>query len=366
MKSYKIILALGVSLLALVACQPKATIKCTVAGAPSTKLAVHKLNVSATQLLDSVKTDAQGRFSYKVDIKKNQPEFIYVYYKDEAVASLLLDAGDKVSVRTDTLGHAVITGSPASLELAEVDAAFNEFLEKLMDVESSQEASKLYVDYYRGRVRYVMEHPYSLTVIPVLFQNLGTNLPVFSQGTDAIHFRAACDSLKKVYPDSRYVKALERETERREQFLGIQHAFSNAKVAGFPDLVLPDVKAEKVSLAGVDSKAILVHFWDVNDPAQKIFNTDKLLPLYKEFHKKGLEIYSVCISSDKALWASVVKNQKLPWINVCDGLGSASPAVATYNLQSLPATLLIGAGELVTKPLVTEQDLRNELNKILK
>lgn len=41
-----------------------------------------------------------------------------------------------------------------------------------------------------------------------------------------------------------------------------------------------------------------------------------LLPVYDKYHSKGLEIYSVGVTADKALWASVVKNQNLPWINV--------------------------------------------------
>ena len=58
-----------------------------------------------------------------------------------------------------------------------------------------------YVKYYRECVKYVMANAKSLTVIPVLYQNFGENLPVFGQATDAIHFRNIADSLEMKWPE---------------------------------------------------------------------------------------------------------------------------------------------------------------------
>ena len=61
-----------------------------------------------------------------------------------------------------------------------------------------------------------------------------------------------------------------------------------------------------------------------------------------------------------------MKQQNLPWINVCDGLGADSPYVVTYNLQALPATYIIADGELVDGQVVDEKSLRKLLDKLLK
>ena len=79
------------------------------------------LNVNRYDVLDTVKTDASGKFSYKVNVEKGQPEFLYVYHNDKRVASLLLEAGDKVNVTADTLGNYTVEGSEESARLALVE-----------------------------------------------------------------------------------------------------------------------------------------------------------------------------------------------------------------------------------------------------
>ena len=366
MKNCKIVLALGVALALLGSCSPKASFTLTVKDAPGVSLAIHKLDVSTTELLDSVTTDANGRFRYSVDAKKGDPDFIYVFKGDTRLAALLLEAGEKAVVEADTLGNYSVTGSKGSEELCEVEKSYSEFIAAMKSAPDTPTFSRTYINDYRNRVAYVLGHSSSLSVIPVLYQTIAPGVAVFSQATDALTFRMVCDSLKQVYPQSRYVKALERETKRRENALGLQVSLSKAQEAGFPDLVLPDVNSEKVSLAGIDAKAILVHFWTADDAAQKLFNQEVLLPIYEKYHPKGLEIYSVCLSTDKALWASVVRNQKLPWINVCDGLGAACPALGYYNVQSIPSTVLIADGEVTSAKINGEKALRAELTKILK
>ena len=338
----------------------------TVKDAPQARLAVHKLNVSTSELMDSVTTDNQGRFRYKLDVKKGDPEFIYVFKGDTRLASLLLEAGEKAVVEADTLGNYTVTGSKGSEELCAVEKDYAEFISAMQNAPDTPSFSKTYINYYRSRLTYVLSHSSSLSVIPVFYQTLAPGIPVFSQATDAITFRAVCDSLKQSYPDSRYVKALDKEAQRRENALSLQVSLSKAQEAGFPELALPDVNSEKVSLTGVDAKAILVHFWTADDAAQKLFNQEVLMPLYSDYHPKGLEIYSVCISNDKALWASVVRNQKLPWINVCDGLGASSPALGYYNVKTLPSTVLIANGEVSSTKITGSKALRKELSKLLK
>ncbi len=360
----KVILSLSI-LMVLASCTQKASIEMNVLGAPNEKLAIHKLNVSSSELLDSVKTDKNGSFRYSLPVKKGQPEFVYIYKGDTRLASLLLESGDKVKVNADTLGVYSVLGSEESSKLQKVEQEYSVFLNEMMACEDDKSAVKTYISYYRGRTAYVMNNCKSLTVVPVLYQTFAFGAPVFSQPTDAILFRSVCDSLKTVYPESKYVKALEQETKLRENRLGLDITLSKAQEVGFPPLILPDVNSKKVSLAGVDSKVILLHFWSDDDAQQTLFNTEVLMPLYNKYHKKGFEIYSVCISTDKSLWASVVRNQKLPWINVCDGRGVASPAVALYNVSTLPYSLLITDGTLTSETIKGEKQLEELLKKSL-
>lgn len=372
MRSYsKIAAALAVISL-LASCSRRARIDGTLADAPSSEVIVKLLDVNRYQILDTVRTDASGHYSYKVDVAQGQPEFIYVFYKDTKIASLLLQAGDRVDVSSDTLGSYSVTGSDETLKLMDVEKDEADFSNRLLasayrlrDLpENSDAAAELkkkmtqdYIAYYRSRVKYILTNSHSLTVIPVLYQVVGEDLPVFGQLTDAIHFSNMADSLGTIYPDSKYVKALQKEASRRQQYLNLSTRLSNAEEAGYPDVELGNVKGEKVKLSSVvaSSKVVMLYFWTSTDAAQTLFNTDVMLPVYDEFKDNGFEIYSVCADVDKSAWAAVVRNQNLPWVNVCDGNGSASVALATYNVQSLPVSYFIVEGKLTPAPGVKDE-----------
>ena len=350
----------------LSACGQKAEISGTVADAPDSEIVVRQLDINVYSVLDTIRTSADGSFSYKVDIKKGQPEFIYLFHGDTRIAGLLLEAGEKARVSADTLGNYSVEGSEGSEKLAAVDKAYSKFLGDIYAATEGPEMAKIYLDHYRACVEYVLENPYSMTVIPVLYERLSDVSPVFSQSTDALFFKNAADSLKTVYPESRYVLALEKEAERRMNLLEIENKVRTAEEASFPDIVMPDINGKRKALSSVDAKVILLHFWDASDTAQKMLNIDTLLPVYNDFHNRGFEIYSVCVSPDKAEWGSVVKAQKLPWINVNDGRGGASGTAALYNVTSTPASMLIVDGEISDAQLKGEAGLRRELGRLLR
>lgn len=375
MKLSKIVLC-GAAALAAASCAKTARIQGTVAEAPQSDVIVKLLDVNTYKVLDTVKTDASGRFSYSVEVAEGQPEFVYVFYGDTKIASLVLEAGDKVAVEADTLGAYKVTGSEESVRLQEVEKNYSEFLGRLTGILSAasededmtgvnRALSKEYVNYYRKAVAYVISNPKSITSVPVLFQTVNTGFPVFNQPADAVTFRAICDSLKTVYPESKYVKALDKEAVRREQAFGLSLKISDQEQVSYPDIVLPDTKGQKTALSKVDAKVVLLYFWTASDAAHKMFNVDSLLPLYEQYHSKGFEIYSVAVDTDKATWAASVKNQKLPWINVCDGLGIACPALAVYNVTSLPASFVIRDGSLSTEKIGTVEGLKAYLQKNL-
>lgn len=355
MSRFSKIILTAAAVLGLAACSHTAKVKGVVSDAPSSEVVVKLLNINQYQVLDTIKTDAAGKFACKVEVAKGQPEFVYLFHGDRKIASLLLEAGDKVSVQTDTLGSCTVEGSEESLKLASVEADFaaakaslTAVSTKLLSAKESEAAalreqlSKAYVDYYRNRVAYVMNNSRSLTVVPVLFQQLTEALPVFGQTTDAIIFTNAADTLGTVYPDSKYVKALRKEAQRRVSQMELMARISSARQVNFLDIELPDNKANKVKLSDVHKKVTLVYFWTASDAAQKMFNLDVLAPVYDKYHDKGFDIYQVSLDVDNGLWARVVREQKLPWTNVSDISAGASRYVLAYNLTKLPSAFLIG------------------------
>lgn len=362
-----------------VSCARTAEVEAVVTDLASSDVIVKLLDINRFSVLDTVAVDADGKFSYKVQVQKGQPEFIYLFHGDRKIASLILQFGDKVSVVADTLGNYTVEGSDESAKLLHVEKEYAAAVAKMnalalraeeavspdYAVQLRQQLAQEYVRYYRGRVKYVMENAASLSVVPVFYQTFGSDLPVFAQQTDAIHFKNAADSLALVYPQSKYVKALRQEADRRFGYLELENRLAAAEPIGFPEVELPDLQGQKRKLSEVDSKVVLIQFWTVTDLQQKMFNLDVLKPLYEDFHDKGFEIYQVSLDIDKGLWAQVVKQQQHPWISVCDSRGAASPYAGSYNIQVLPALYIISDGELVDGAVVDEASLRKLLRKLL-
>ena len=366
---------------AMAACTGSAGITAEIKDAGESEIVLRQQNINKFDILDTVRTDAAGRFRYKVKLEKGNPDFIYIYRNDGKLASLLLQSGDKVHVVADTAGNYSVEGSAESEKLRLVEKDYADFSAKMdslanelsevgndaaREAELSSEMAGCYTGYYRKCVKYVMSNSRSLTVVPVFYQTVAGSFYVFSQDTDALHFANVADSLALAYPDSKYVKALRAEAKRRSDLLSLSIRLKNAPEQSYPDLDLPDVNARKVRLSEVGAKVVLLHFWTSADAAQKMFNQDVLKPLYKEFHSKGLEIYQVALDTDKAMWARTVKDQNLEWINVCDGLGSASSAIVLYNLSTLPVSFVISENELVEGTFNDAASLRKLLRQLLK
>lgn len=351
----------------LTACAPKAVIDGELADLASSEVVVKLLDVNRYAALDTVRVDETGKFSYSMEIEEGQPEFVYIFSGDRKLASLLLSAGDRVSVVSDSLGNTVVSGSEESLKLIRIEKRHADAMSALKTLDGDSKAlTQKYIQYYRDCVRYVMENSSSLTVVPVFYQTLGEGLPVFSQPTDAILFNSVADSLEQAYPDSRYVKALRAEAERRSSYLELQNRFANADEVGYPDIELPDLQGCGRKLSEMDSEVVMIYFWSASQASQNAFNIDVLKPLYEDYHHKGFDIYQVSFDVDKALWASTVRGQNLPWTNVCDSRGVSSPYITMYNIPALPVAFILAEGELVDGQIVDEKSLRTLLDRLLK
>ena len=370
--------ALAVLAVAGVSCSRTARITAEIPDAPDSEFVLKQQNVNRYDILDTVKTDASGKFSFKVRMEKGDPDFIYIYRNDRKLASLLVESGDKVHVVSDTLGNYQVSGSPESEKLRQVDYDYRTFsaaMDSLVNLTGtasdaevsalSSEMARRYTDYYRQCVRYVMENSKSLTVVPVFYQTVANSFYVFSQDTDALHFRNVADSLSSVYPHSKYVRALGQEADKRSRQLEMRVRVQTAEQVGYLDMELPDTQGKKIRLSDVDAKAVLVCFWSPADALQKMSNLDVLKEVYEDYHAKGLEIYQVAIAVDKPSWERIVSAQGLGWINVCDGLGQNSPVVGMYNLSRLPAYFLIVDGQLSDDVITDGKSLRRALQKVL-
>lgn len=369
------LLLAAASILLVSACNDGAKISGTIEGAPDSEIVVNRLEINKLQAVDTIRTDANGKFAVKVDVEKGNPEFYYINRGSSRLAAVVVNAGDKLTVTADTLGSFDVKGSADAELYCQVEKDYKAFTDKMAQLadkyaenhapEISQAMGKTFVDYYRSRLRFVVENVHSIVAVPVLYQKAG-NLQVFGQQVDAIHFRNLADTLETVYPESRYVKALRSEAQKRIGTLDLVTRINTADQIGMFDIELPDLKAEKKKLSDMDAKVVLLHFWTNRIPEQRQFNLEVLKPIYMTYASKGLDIYQVAFDENKNEWANTVKGQNLPWTSVCDINGEYSKYLSLYNVKSLPAVFFLKDGELQQVEVETVQDLVNAIESLLK
>ena len=361
-----------------------ARISLTVKGAPdSTEVVVSRLAMNEIQVLDTVYT-SNGKVTCGVPVYAGSPEFIYLSYGNGENVSLLLQNREKVSVTADWAapGKVEIRGSEESVLMQEVDsvikafnAEFDRMASELAEAEErggqaevtrlKRELGSVYVKCKQNAIKYVYSHPKSMSVIPVLYMKTSGGLPVFSQTTDAILMERVYDSLKTVYPASPYLVSLADEVSLRLNAMEIQNRMAAAEAVDFPEIVLNDVNGQQQSLTALKGKVIILMFWDASNVEQRVYNTD-LKILYERYHSRGLEIYQVGLNSDKTAWAMQVKEQKLPWISVCDPSAGASVGAMLYNVTQLPAMYVISRdGSIQSKDVFDMRRLEMEIGRLL-
>ncbi len=378
---------MGLAALMAVSCSKSntAVVNARIEGAANKDLVVSQLAVNQIKFVDSVKTDASGNLKSTITLQSDAPDFYYLSYNGKRLASLILKPGDKVNVTVDTLGKGLaIEGSEESAllqkyneALAAAVAEFDALSVKLADASQTgdreavqqynSQLGKVFVKHKQNMIRNVMQNPYSFANIQALYQTFVQGLPVFGAENDYMLVQRVHDSLQTVYPGSVYLKSLQEQVASAKAAMAFAEKLSNAQETSFPNISLPDINAKNVELASLEGKPFILMFWVSADVNQKMFNND-LLDIYRKYSKSGLEIYQVAIDTDKTAWATAVKEQNLPWISVCDGKGAASPALATYNIYSVPSIFVFDRkGDIVaSQGLFSKAALEDAVRKAVR
>ena len=88
-----------------------------------------------------------------------------------------------------------------------------------------------------------------------------------------------------MYPESRYVRALEKEAQRRINILDVNSRIQDAEEIGFIDINLPGIDGQNVKLSDKLGKVTMIYFWQAT-AEQKMFNLDALVPIYEQYTSK--------------------------------------------------------------------------------
>jgi peroxiredoxin len=121
-----------------------------------------------------------------------------------------------------------------------------------------------------------------------------------------------------------------------------------------PDITLPDLNGNEISLGKIGKDKVLVVFYASWCPHCK-----DLMPQIAELYKgdnSSTEVLAVSIDSTLTDWKSYVSENNFSWLNVCDTAGWNSQAAKDYYIYATPSMFLINREmKILAKPKSFEE-----------
>jgi peroxiredoxin len=118
-----------------------------------------------------------------------------------------------------------------------------------------------------------------------------------------------------------------------------------------PDFEIPDDKGKPVRLSALNTEYLLIVFWSGECP----HCTDmmpKVKAIYDVQKEKRMEILSVSLDTSRTSWTTVLEQEKLNWINVCDLKGFDGIPADLYNIYATPTMFLLDRNKkILAKPI---------------
>jgi peroxiredoxin len=343
---------------------------------PNSKIFLYEEQVTESELLDSTELSSNGDFKFKFKI--TEPKFYFLRFSNKEIINLLISPGEKPVLNADAskLQSSVsVKGSEGTrlvLAISQNHAKVLNHLDSLVSVYkqiNDKQVSKKLVDtlnndYKNSKleerknvIKFIIENYKSMASIMALYLKYDSSDYVLQYPKDLQYYKIVSDTLMKLYPTSKQVKALKTDFDRMlrmQKSMVLQNMIKNAKVS-IPEIALPNAKGDTIRITSLLGKIILLNFWSSESKACLMINRDYLY-LYKKYRKSGLVIYQVSLESDKNKWLDAIKD--IPWISVAEISKENSFSAKMYNVSQIPASFLIDQkGSFIGKNLnVTELD----------
>ena len=336
------------------------------------EITLSKLLVNGTEDIKTIKTDKDGSFNFKYST--DIPGFFNLSVSKNNFLTLLIEPGEKVTVisEVNNLGTSEIKGSEGSLLVQNINIQLSNTKFKLDSVLNYAESIKDDPDFNQkvdeinntyakivdrqrdSSIAFIIRNLNSLASIVALYQKYDNENYVLYKNRDLQYIKIVSESLGEKYPESQHVKALLADKESLFQTYNqiksnklLNDFTKNKEVIGIPEIVLPDINGDSISINSIHSKYILLNFW-ASWSEESINQNMGLLDVYKEYHSKGFEIYGVSLDTKRENWLRAVRFDQLPWINVIDLNGRTSYYAKIYNVKTLPTSYLINPeGDIV-------------------
>lgn len=312
---------------------------------------LEKIGESEISTVDTLIISRDSTFRY--GLKNAEPGFYRINFYDRQYVNLILN-NDNVKVTADgdrPDGLAKVEGSTDTDHFY----AINEIMRNMQ-----QKINEMNADYLKARAdgneekmeqieeRYKNIEQENTEKLKQKISDMGNSIAVFY----AVNFLDAdkefeflsilAEKFKKELPNSQYTQQFVEQIESLRSLAIGRPA---------PDIALPNPEGDTVRLSSLKGKYVMVDFWAAWCKPCRMENPN-VVRLYNKYKDKGFEIYGVSLDRTRQDWLEAIKEDNLDWKHVSDLRYFDSEAASLYNVNAIPATVLLDKeGTIIAKNL---------------
>lgn len=302
------------------------------------------LKLSSPQdMIDSTQV-ANGKFTLKgklaepatqvVLLTKNYTNYVFFWLENKNITMILKGGEFKKGI---IKGSATQTENeeiqkiiqPIGLKEDSLRTAFSKTTDPSLKSELRKQIANIKHEEYNAYFNYAKNHPNSLIIANI---------------TDVYSTTWGKEKTKNIY--QLFTPSIQKTTYAKNinSFLTLSQ---EVKIGGkYADFEQANTDGKKVKLSDIKGKYILLEFWGSwCGPCRE--ENPELVKTYNAYKAKGFEILGVAADNNKAQWLKAIKDDKLPWENVCDLKGDKNEAGLIYGISAYPTNYLIDENGII-------------------
>lgn len=312
---------------------------------------LEKIGESEIVPVDTLMISRDSTFRY--GLKNTEAGFYRINFYDRQYVNLILnDENVKVTADGDRPeGYAKVEGSTDT----DYFYAVNDIMRDMQ-----QKINEMNADYLKARAdgneekmkeieaRYKEVEQENNEKLKQKINDMGNSIAVFY----AVNFLDAdkefaflsdlAEKFKKELPDSQYTQQFVEQIESLSELAIGMPA---------PDIALPNPEGDTVRLSSLKGKYVMIDFWAAWCKPCRMENPN-VVRLYNQYKDKGFEIYGVSLDRTKQAWVEAIEEDDMAWKHVSDLRYFDSEAASLYNINAIPATVLLDKeGTIIAKNL---------------
>lgn len=319
---------------------PSYVINGKVIGADGNTFYLQKREAGSFVILDSA-VSVKGEFKIQGGFLKC-PERVYLSQKDKkgSVAFYLENSAISITGSIDSLANVKVAGSKTQDEYIAYQELLKPFENSINKLDEEQNAFNK---------KFIADHPKSY-ITPSIVNNMSYEL-------EAADIEILISKLDTTIANVTIIKDIEARVAVMKTVAIGQKA---------PDFTMNDVNDKPISLSSKigTSKLLLIDFWaSWCGPCRQ--ENPNVVKVYKEYNKKGFDVYGVSLDKKKENWLKAIEKDQLTWTHVSDLQFWNNVAAKLYAVNSIPSNFLLDQKGTIIGRNLRGEALANKVKELL-